>query len=79
MTPEQKRLAEANAINDVLSRPIVKHKGDHFQSIEAKIRAFLNDELAVLLGTKQEVEVASLSKEEILFIKTLVSKAGAKK
>jgi len=79
MTPEQKRLAEANAINDVLSRPIVKHKGDHFQSIEAKIRAFLNDELAVLLGTKQEVEVASLSKDEILFIKTLVSKAGVKR
>jgi hypothetical protein len=78
MTPEQQRLAKANAINEILSRPIIKNKGEHFLDIENKIRQFLNDELADLLGTKK-IEDVGLSKEEILFIKTLINKAGAKK
>lgn len=78
MTPEQRRLAEANAINDVLSKPIVKQKGEHFQAIEAKIRLFLNEELSILLGTNIKTD-PSLTKEEVLFIKTLIAKAGAKK
>jgi hypothetical protein len=79
LTLEQKRLLEANAINDVLSKPIVKLKGEHFQVIETKIRNFLNDELAVILGTKQTAEIPSFSNDEIVFLKTLIAKAGVKK
>jgi len=78
MTPEQQRLAKANAINEILSKPIIKNRGEHFCDIENKIRQFLNDELADLLGTKK-IEDVGLSKDEIFFIKTLFSKAGTRK
>jgi hypothetical protein len=79
LTPEQKRLAEANAINDILSKPIVKLKGEHYSAIEAKIRDFLNAEMATLLGTKQSVPVPELTLQEVNFIKTLMKKVGDKK
>lgn len=79
MTPEQIRLAEANVINDILSKPIVKQKGEHYSSIENKIREFLNNELAVLLGTKQLVSTPELTSDEVKFIKTLMKKMGDKR
>ena len=76
LTPEQKRLAEANAINDVLSKSIVKLKGEHYASIEAKIRSFLNQELAALLGTSQPVQANSLTDEEITIFRTLIKRSS---
>jgi hypothetical protein len=78
LTPEQNRLAEANAINDVLLKPIIKLKGEHYQNIEDKIRTFLNKELAVLLGTTKSQVQNPLSDEEILFIRTLLNNAKRK-
>lgn len=75
LTPEQKRLAEANAINDVLSKPIVKLKGEHYTNIEAKIRSFLNQELATLLGTSQPVQANSLTDEEIKIFRALIKRS----
>ena len=78
LTPEQNRLAEANAINDVLLKPIVKLRGEHYQSIEDKIRTFLNKELSVLLGTTKSQVQNTLSDEEIIFIRTLLNNAKRK-
>lgn len=79
LTPEQERLAQANAINDILSKPIVKQKGDYYSVIENKIRHFLNEELAMLLGTRTAVQPV-LTNDEVVFIKTLMSKlSGGKK
>lgn len=76
LTPEQKRLAEANAINDVLSKSIVKLKGEHYASIEAKIRSFLNQELATLLGTSQPVQTNSLTDDEIKIFRALIKRSS---
>lgn len=82
LTPEQIKLANANAINEILSGRIVKKKGEIFDSIEDKIRSFLNTELGVLLGTSQaktqpEVQPPQLpfSKEDVVFLKTLIKRA----
>jgi hypothetical protein len=77
LTPEQIRLAEANAINDVLSKTIVKMKGEHYSSIENRIRNFLNQELATLLGTQktQQQVQNSLTEEEVLVIRSLISRS----
>jgi len=76
LTPEQKRLAEANAINDVLSKPIVKLKGEHYSSIEAKIRSFLNQELSALLGTSVQVQSNGLTAEEIQIFRALIKRSS---
>lgn len=75
LTPEQIRLAEANAINEVLLKPIIKQKGNYYQSIEDKIRLFLNAELKVLLGTNSPQVQNSLTDQEILFIRALLNNA----
>lgn len=82
LSPEQVKLAYANAINDVLSSRIVKKKGAEFDSIEDKIRYFLNSELGSLLGTSQDVSVAkgdaSFTKEDILVLKTFINRIKEK-
>lgn len=81
MTPEQKKLMEANAINEVLSARIIKKKGEHFDAIEEKLRAFLNAELATLLGMPQpKVEKGGkhLTDEEVMFVRLLMKKTGGK-
>lgn len=76
MSPEQKRLAEANAINDVLSKSIVKLKGEHYASIEAKIRSFLNEELAILLGSPKALVENPLSIDEIAIFRSLIKRSS---
>jgi hypothetical protein len=73
MTNEQKKLAEANAINHILSKPIIKAKGDFYDSIELKLRCFLNNELANLLGTNQS-QSQGLTSEEVQFLKILINR-----
>jgi hypothetical protein len=85
LSPEQIKLAQANAINEILSSRVVRKKGDYFDIIEAKIRGFLNTELGALLGTApqpQQTQVQPqlpLSKEEIVFLKALIKNAKEKR
>lgn len=81
LTPEQLKLAQANAINEVLSKRIVKSKGEAFDSIESKIRSFLNQELGTLLGNQSKTPEPKLpfSKDEVDFLKALVTRAKEKK
>jgi hypothetical protein len=89
LTPEQTKLQQANAINEILSSRIVKKKGSEFDAIERKIRSFLNTELGVLLGTApiqpaQQVQATPtqqlpFSKEEIVVLKTFINRIKEKK
>jgi thymidylate kinase len=75
-SPEQKRLMQANAINDVLSGRIIKKKGDFYDAVESKIRTFLNGELSSLIGMNVDPQV--FTPDEILFLKTLIKQAKKK-
>ena len=77
MTPEQLKLLQANAINDVMTGRIVKKKGDAYDILEDKIRMFLNTELAFLLGTNKMN--SSFTEEETMILKALVNKVKEKK
>jgi hypothetical protein len=78
LTPEQKRLLQANTINDILSTRIVKKKGNFYDIIENKIRTFLNSELSTLIGMTTPSPTV-FSEDEILFLKTLIKQAHKKK
>jgi len=80
-SPEQIKLAYANAINEILSSRIVKKKGTEFDSIEDKIRTFLNSELGVLLGAQpQQANKGDtfFTKEDVLVLKTFISRIKEK-
>ena len=77
MTPEQLKLLQANAINDVMSSRIVKKKGDTYDILEDKIRIYLNTELALLLGTNKMN--GSFSEEDVVILKALVNKVKEKR
>lgn len=81
LTPEQLKLQQANAINDVLSGRVVKKKGTEYDAIESRIREFLNGELARLLGTDKAQQLQSLpfSSEEITLLKALASRVKDKR
>lgn len=81
LTPEQLKLQQANAINDVLSGRVVKKKGTEYDAIESRIREFLNGELARLLGTDKAQQLQSLpfSNEEITLLKALASRVKDKR
>lgn len=72
-SPEQHKLEVANAINDVLSKPILKAKGKVYTDIESEIRSFLNTKLGKLMGGSSN-ELA-FSPEEIKFYKSMYKKA----
>ena len=74
-TPEQLKLEKANAINEILSKRILKQKGDAYDSLEQEIRLFLNTKLGQLFGTNTTDQSLSLSKEEIVFYKTMFKRA----
>jgi len=77
LTPEQLKLQQANAINDILSSRIIKRKGNEYEIIENKIREFLNVELAQLLGTGRSVP--QLSTEDIAILKALADRVREKR
>jgi hypothetical protein len=80
MSPEQIKLAEANAINEILNSKIINKTGQYFDVLEQKIRLFLNEELSVLLGTKkQTIPVAGFSADEVQFLRILLNKAKGQK
>ncbi len=49
-TREQLKLERANAINEVLSRRILKGKGPMYDELERSVRHFLNGELGKIFG-----------------------------
>lgn len=75
ITPEQVRLEKANAINEVLSKKIVKGRGKIYDDIESSIRTFLNTELGKILGQNND---KSLNQEEIEMVKALVKRMKEK-
>ena len=74
-TAEQIKLQRANAINELLSKRILKQKGDAFDTLENELRAFLNSKLGQLLGGSTEQQ---FTKEEISFYKTMYKQAMQK-
>jgi len=66
-SPEQMKLEKANAINDVLSKRILKQKGTLYDAIENDIREHLNNKLGTIMGSVNEFN--SLSKEDIEILK----------
>lgn len=73
---EQQKLETANAINDVLSKRIIKGKGEVFDQIEKEVRSFLNDRLSSLFGA-DNMQTA-LSVEEIQILKLYVKQLKKK-
>lgn len=65
LTDQQKRLQKANAINSLLSKRIVKQRGQFFDDLEKDIKGFLNSKLEALLGNESK----SLTQEEIDIVK----------
>ena len=72
-SPEQHKLEVANAINDILSKPILKAKTKVYTDIESEIRGFLNSKLGKLLGGSSNE--LSFNQEEIKFYKTMYKNA----
>jgi hypothetical protein len=73
LTAEQVKLERANAINEILSKKILKSRGEAFDALENEIRGFLNSKLGQLLGgSSDEVQ---FSKEEVTVLKMLLKKA----
>jgi hypothetical protein len=79
LTPEQQKLQQANAINDILSSRIVKKKGSEYDSIEIRVREFLNQELAKLLGTDKPQVSLPFTSEEITLLKALANRVKDKR
>lgn len=71
-SPEQSKLEVANAINDILAKPILKSKSPVYSGIESELRHFLNTKLGKLLGNSDEI---SFNPEEIKFYKAMYKKA----
>lgn len=70
-SPEQARLEKANAINDVLSKKIVKGRGKTYDDIESSIRTFLNTELGKILGQPSN---ENLNAQEVEVLKAMVKR-----
>lgn len=72
---EQVKLEKANAINDVLSKRIVKGKSEVYDEIELEVRNFLNKKLGTILGSE---DPESLSQDEIFVIRAFVKRLKEK-
>lgn len=72
---EQQKLEKANAINDVLSKRIIKGKGEAYDVIESEVRDFLNKKLGTILGSE---DPGSFSKEEMSLLRVLLSRLKQK-
>jgi hypothetical protein len=68
-TPEQLKLEKANAINDILSKRILRLKGPIYDELEDEVRNFLNEKLGKLLGGSSKE--LSFTQEEIKFYKEM--------
>jgi hypothetical protein len=73
-TPQQHKLEVANAINEILSKRILKTKNSVYDDIENELRNFLNTKLGKLLGGSDSNEL-QLTQDEIKFYKAMYKKA----
>jgi hypothetical protein len=64
---EQLKLERANVINEVLSKRIIKGKGQSYDEVERSVRHFLNQELGKILGTA--TQTPGLTNEEVELLK----------
>lgn len=64
------RLEKANAISTILSKRIIKQRGDAFDAIEGEVTNFLKERLEELLGS-QKKEVQYFSDTEVQVLKLL--------
>jgi hypothetical protein len=72
-TPEQHKLEVANAINDILSKRILKGRGAIYDDVENELRNFLNTKLGRILGgNNSDLE---LTQDEIKFYKAMYKRA----
>lgn len=69
------KLETANAINEILSKRIIKQKGTLFDQIEKDIHQFLSTKLSELLGTNKQETKISFTEDEINFYKAMYTKA----
>lgn len=73
------KLEQANAINDILSKRIIKQKGQIYDDLEKDLRDFLNTKLSTIFGENQ---TKGLTPDEIeilkIYCKQLKQKLGAK-
>jgi len=63
---EQEKLEQANAINSVLSKRIIRQKGMIFDKLESDIKQFLQQQLSVILGNNLESKLLSETEVQIL-------------
>lgn len=70
-TKEQETLEKANAINSILSKRIIRQKGEVFDDINLEIESFLNNKLKKLLNNTPD---DLLSKEELVVLKLYAKK-----
>jgi len=75
-TPEQIKLEKANALNEILSKRIIKQKGEYYDQIEKDIKIYLNNKLGSLLGSN--ILEDTFSQNEIRILKTLVDRLKEK-
>jgi hypothetical protein len=78
LTNEQIKLETANAINEILSKRIIKQKGQLFDKIELNLRTYLNTELGKILGTKTENTIGQFSSEEVELLRFFCKKLKEK-
>lgn len=76
-SPQQHTLEVANAINEILSKKILKTKSPVYDDIENEMRHFLNTKLGKLLGGTSSSEL-SLTSDEIKFYKLMYKRANDK-
>lgn len=69
-TQLQEKLEKANAINSILSKRIIKQKGEIFDLIEKDIKVFLSVRLSEIMGTGSTT-TSSFSDNEVQMLKTL--------
>lgn len=75
MTEEQKRLAYANAVNSLLSKPLIKKTEWPFNELEGELKTYLNNKLGVLLGQPDNFQ---LSTEDVRTVKEFIKILQAK-
>lgn len=78
LTKEQMKLETANAINDVLSKRIIKQKGQFYDQIEIGLRTYLNTELGKILGTKAENVAGQFSNDELEILRAFCKQVKEK-
>lgn len=78
LTKEQVKLETANCINDILSKRIIKQKGQIYDQIEINLRTYLNTELGKILGTKTENMAGQFTGEEVELLRFFCKKLKEK-